>query len=245
MSKMWKTIRKNKKEEEKEETTTELESNTCIDYKNLGLIISLVLFPPLGIAYLWSSFPKIKNSLKVALTIFFGLTFFAIIFNFVSQIEENQESTSKTTYRYTTASTSKTTTTKDTSTTTKSASSQSTTRQTERTTTKGATTTTQATKNESVSVSKLQAVKKAKSYLNATSFSYKGLVEQLEYEKFTSAQAKYGVDNCGADWYKQAEKKAASYMKVSSFSRKSLIEQLEYEGFTADQAKHGADSVGL
>ena len=237
-------VRKNKKEEEKEETTTELESNTCIDYKNLGLIISLVLFPPLGIAYLWSSFPKIKNSLKVALTIFFGLTFFAIIFNFVSQIEENQESTSKTTYRYTTASTSKTTTTKDTSTTTKSASSQSTTRQTERTTTKGATTTTQATKNESVSVSKLQAVKKAKSYLGAMSFSYKGLIEQLEYEGFSNEDAKYGADNCGANWNTQAVKKAKSYLNATSFSYKGLVEQLEYEKFTSAQAKYGVDNCG-
>ena len=85
----------------------------------------------------------------------------------------------------------------------------------------------------------------AKDYLGYTAFSYKGLIEQLEYEGFSSEDATYGADNCGADWTAQADKKAADYMGYSSFSRASLIEQLEYEGFTQEQAEHGASSVGL
>lgn len=95
------------------------------------------------------------------------------------------------------------------------------------------------------SVSQQNAVKKAKDYLNYTAFSYKGLIEQLEYEKFSHEDAVYGADHCGADWMVQAAKKARDYMNYNSFSRGSLIDQLEYEGFTSEQAAYGADSVGL
>ena len=86
--------------------------------------------------------------------------------------------------------------------------------------------------------------KKANSYLSHSAFSYKRLLEQLEYEKFTTPQATYAVTNCGANWYEQAAKKAASYMSHSSFSRDRLISQLEYEGFTTDQAEYGVTQIG-
>lgn len=66
----------------------------------------------------------------------------------------------------------------------------------------------------------------------------------MEYEKFTSSQVTYAVDNCGADWNEQAAKKAKEYMKIMSYSKTGLIEQLKYEGFTSDQAEYGASSVG-
>lgn len=89
------------------------------------------------------------------------------------------------------------------------------------------------------------AVKKAKSYLNYSAFSRKGLIEQLEFEGFTNEEAVYGVDNVGADWNEQAVKKAKSYLNYSSFSRKGLIEQLEFEGFTHEQAVYGVEQNGL
>ena len=88
------------------------------------------------------------------------------------------------------------------------------------------------------------ALKKAKSYLNSSAFSYKSLVEQLEYSGFSHEEAIYGVENCEADWNEQAAKKAEQYMNFSSFSRDGLIEQLEYEGFTYEQAVYGAKQVG-
>lgn len=88
------------------------------------------------------------------------------------------------------------------------------------------------------------ALAKAKSYLNYSAFSYKGLIEQLEYEKFSTADATYAVDNCGADWFEQAAKKAKSYLSFTSFSRDGLIEQLEYEGFTHEQAVYGVEQNG-
>ena len=39
-----------------------------------------------------------------------------------------------------------------------------------------------------------EAVESAESYLEYTSFSKSGLIEQLEYEGFTPAQAQYGAD---------------------------------------------------
>lgn len=88
------------------------------------------------------------------------------------------------------------------------------------------------------------ALNKAYSYLEYSSFSYSGLIGQLEYEKFSTEDATFAVDNCGADWNEQASKKAAEYLDYSSFSRSDLIEQLEYEGFTKDQAEFGVSSVG-
>ena len=93
--------------------------------------------------------------------------------------------------------------------------------------------------------SQKNALKKAKSYLNYSAFSYSGLIEQLEFEGFSTEDATYGADNCGADWMVQAEKKAKKYLDYSSFSHAGLVEQLEFEGFTPEQAEHGATSQGL
>lgn len=95
-----------------------------------------------------------------------------------------------------------------------------------------------------VTVGMKNALKSAKSYLSVSAFSRKGLIEQLEYEKYTNEEATYAVDNCGADWNDQALKSAKSYLRVSAFSYKGLKEQLEYEGFTSAQAKYGADNSG-
>ena len=97
----------------------------------------------------------------------------------------------------------------------------------------------------SETVSQKNAVRSAKAYLDYSAFSYTGLIEQLEYEQFSHADAVYGADNSGADWFEQAAKAAKAYMEYSAFSRGSLIEQLKYEGYTQAQAEHGADAVGL
>ncbi len=94
-------------------------------------------------------------------------------------------------------------------------------------------------------VSEKNALASAQSYLKHMAFSYTGLIEQLEFEKYSHADAVYAADNCGANWYEQAAKSAKSYMKYMSFSRAGLIDQLEFEGFTYDQAVYGADAVGL
>ena len=98
---------------------------------------------------------------------------------------------------------------------------------------------------DKITISQSNALKSAKSYLEYSSFSNNGLIEQLEYEKYSHEDAVYAADNCGADWNEQAAKSAESYLAYSSFSRDSLIEQLEYEGFTHEQAVYGVEQNGL
>lgn len=90
------------------------------------------------------------------------------------------------------------------------------------------------------------ALQSAQSYMRTVGgFSRQGLIEQLEYEQFSTADATFAVDNGGFDWAAAADS-AASYMEtVGGFSRGSLIDQLLYEGFTQAEAEHGANSVGL
>lgn len=95
-----------------------------------------------------------------------------------------------------------------------------------------------------LTLSQKNAVQKAKSYLKYSGFSRSGLIEQLEYEGFSTADATFGADNAGADWNQEAVESATSYLKYSSFSRSGLIDQLEYEGFTAAEAIYGVDNAG-
>lgn len=98
--------------------------------------------------------------------------------------------------------------------------------------------------DNNLSTSQKNALRSAKEYLDAMSFSYQGLVEQLEYEQYSHNDAVYAADNCGADWNEQAKKSAKSYLSTSAFSESGLIEQLEYENFTHDQAVYGVDNCG-
>lgn len=99
------------------------------------------------------------------------------------------------------------------------------------------------TSTANVSAGKKNALEQAYSYLNAMAFSYSGLIEQLEYEGYSTEDATYAADNCGADWLEQAAKKAEEYLDSMPFSELGLIEQLEYEGFTNEQATYGAHTA--
>lgn len=94
-------------------------------------------------------------------------------------------------------------------------------------------------------VAQKNAVRSAESYLKFTAFSRDGLIGQLEFEGYSTADATYAVDAINPDWNEQAAKSAKSYLEFSSFSRSGLIDQLEFEGFTNEQAVYGVNSVGL
>jgi Host cell surface-exposed lipoprotein. len=102
-----------------------------------------------------------------------------------------------------------------------------------------------ATTQQSTTTSQRNAVSTAQDYLRFMSFSRSGLIDQLEFEGFSTADATYGVDNCGADWNAQAISSAQSYLRLFSFSRRQLIDQLIFEGFTTAQAENAANAVGL
>lgn len=96
-----------------------------------------------------------------------------------------------------------------------------------------------------LTASQEQAVGVALDYLRYTGFSRIGLIEQLEFEGFSAADAEFGVDYLDVDWMEQAVIMAEEYLEYSHFSRQGLIEQLEFEGFTREQAEHGVNEAGL
>lgn len=94
-------------------------------------------------------------------------------------------------------------------------------------------------------VSQRNARSKADAYLDMSGFSRSGLIEQLEFEGFSEADATYGADAVGADWNEQAARKAEQYLDMTSFSRSGLIEQLKFEGFSQSEAEYGVSTTGL
>jgi colicin import membrane protein len=94
-------------------------------------------------------------------------------------------------------------------------------------------------------VAQQNAKESAESYLDFTAFSYTGLIDQLEFEGYSTEDATWAVDRVEVDWNEQAAKSAASYLDFTSFSRQGLIDQLEFGGFTPEQAAYGADQAGL
>jgi hypothetical protein len=94
-------------------------------------------------------------------------------------------------------------------------------------------------------VSQQNAVSAAEDYLKMSAFSRQGLIEQLEYEGYSTSDATFAVDHITVDWNQQAVRAAKEYLKMSAFSRSGLIEQLEYEGFTSSQAVYGVAGTGL
>lgn len=100
------------------------------------------------------------------------------------------------------------------------------------------------TVSASATAGEQNALESAKHYIAIMAFSRCGLIDQLEYDGYTTAEATYAADNCGADWDAQAKGKASDYLDVMAFSRSGLIKQLEYDQFTSDQAKYGVDNCG-
>ncbi|MGV0741036.1 Ltp family lipoprotein [Mycolicibacterium sp. XJ870] len=94
-------------------------------------------------------------------------------------------------------------------------------------------------------VSQRNAVRAAEDYLDYTAFSRQGLIEQLEYDDFSTADATFAVDHITVDWNEQAAEAAKDYLDYSAFSRGGLIDQLEYDGFTSAQAAYGVTAAGL
>lgn len=88
------------------------------------------------------------------------------------------------------------------------------------------------------------AIRSGEQYLDFTAFSRQGLIEQLEYEDYSTEDATFAVDHIDPDWNEQAAKSAQSYLDFTSFSRQGLIDQLIYEGFSKEQAEFGVAAVG-
>jgi hypothetical protein len=90
-----------------------------------------------------------------------------------------------------------------------------------------------------------QAIGAAKDYLGFDHFSRTGLIRQLEFDKYTRADAAYAVDHITVNWNEQGAGAAKDYLSFDHFSRAGLIEQLVFDGFTRAQAVYAANKVGL
>ena len=100
------------------------------------------------------------------------------------------------------------------------------------------------TESNSMTMGQKNALKQAKSYLDMMAFSKSGLIKQLEFEGYSTEDATFAVEHCGANWKEQAVKKAKSYLDMMAFSKEGLIHQLEFEGFTNEEAVYGAEANG-
>ena len=90
-----------------------------------------------------------------------------------------------------------------------------------------------------------KALDKALSYLSFSAFSRSRLIEQLEYSGFSTAEATYAADNCGADWNGQAAREAASALeKDPGKTERSLMSWLETMKFTESEAEYAIKSMG-
>jgi hypothetical protein len=101
------------------------------------------------------------------------------------------------------------------------------------------TTTTAPPENPEVS----NARRAAQQYLDYSGFSRSGLIEQLEYEGYSTEAATTVVDSLNVDWMAEAVESAQAYVEYSPFSHSGLVEQLQYEGFSPEEAEHGATTA--
>ena len=95
------------------------------------------------------------------------------------------------------------------------------------------------------SLSVQNAIRSAEDYLDFSGFSRSGLIDQLEYEGYSNADATTAVNSLSVNWNEQAYRSAQDYLDTMPFSRSGLIDQLEYEGFTTGQATYGVNKSGL
>jgi colicin import membrane protein len=102
-----------------------------------------------------------------------------------------------------------------------------------------------ATPRQEGTNSQQQAVRAAENYLRVMPFSRSGLIEQLEFEDYSTADATYAVDRISVNWNDQAARAAKNYLDTMPFSRQGLIDQLIFEGYTPSQAEYGVNQVGL
>ena len=100
-----------------------------------------------------------------------------------------------------------------------------------------------ASNNDNATMGERMALASAKNYLRVSAFSKKGLIDQLEFEGYTTEEATYAVNNCGANWKEQAVKSAKNYLKIMPFSKQELIDQLEFEGYTTEEAIYGVEQA--
>lgn len=91
------------------------------------------------------------------------------------------------------------------------------------------------------------AVESARSYLDSSHFSRQSLIDQLEFEGFTSSDAALAADSLAPDWFAEAAEGAQSWIESEYFegTRQDILEILiSIHYFLQEQAEYGATAVG-
>ena len=88
------------------------------------------------------------------------------------------------------------------------------------------------------------AVEAAKKYLDSGSYSYTALVDKLQQDGYSTADAEYAANNCGADWNKKAAEEAKALISSGTYTKEELIDKLMLKGYTFEQAASGAEANG-
>ena len=74
-------------------------------------------------------------------------------------------------------------------------------------------------------------------------FSPPGLVDQLEFEGYSTEAAQWAVSNVKVDWNEQAAESARSYLDFMAFSESGLRDQLAFENFTPEQIEYAIQQM--
>lgn len=85
------------------------------------------------------------------------------------------------------------------------------------------------------------ALSTAKDYIAEMGISYSQVITMLELEGFTTDEATYAADNCGADWKEQAVASAKEYVEYTDTSKSMLKYMLKIDGYTDEQAEYAAN----
>jgi hypothetical protein len=94
-----------------------------------------------------------------------------------------------------------------------------------------------------------RALDSARSYIEISGFSRKGLIRQLSSEAadgYSRADATFAADNVGADWKAEAVESAKQYLDTMSFSRDGLMRQLTSSAgdqYTEAEARYAVEKV--
>ena len=87
------------------------------------------------------------------------------------------------------------------------------------------------------------AIEAARAYLSSRTMSRIRLLEQLDFDGYSSADSEYAIATLNPDWNEEAYQAAGGHIFAGAFSRIALLYQLDYEGFTVAQAEYGIDTL--
>lgn len=80
----------------------------------------------------------------------------------------------------------------------------------------------------------------------ATGTSRATIIQTLEWQQFSEAEAVLAVDHCNADWNQEAVESAKFYMQSTGASHSTMMQWLtSWQKFTDEQAEYACQQVGL